>query len=134
MPKTDTKEYRELADLKGLAVGAQIGTAFVEPLQKSGLFSEVKLYETIPDLMRDVNAGRIKAGFADAPIVAYNIQQGRFKDVQLVKGYKPVVIGSVGIGIRKGETEQLKKINAALAKLKVDGTLKGILVKWGLDE
>ena len=42
--------------------------------------------------MRDVNAGRLKAGFADDPIVAYNIQQGRFPDVRLVKGYKPVTV------------------------------------------
>ena len=134
VPKTDTKEYKELADLKGSVVGAQIGTAFVEPLQKSGLFSEVKLYDTIPDIMRDVNAGRIKAGFADSPIVAYNLQQGRFPDVKLVKGYRPMLIGSVGIGIRKADGELLKTVNASLAKLKGDGTIKKILVKWGLEE
>lgn len=134
VPKGDTKEYKEFAELKGQVVGAQIGTAFVEPLQKSGLFPEVKLYDTLPDIMRDVNAGRLKAGFADLPIVAYNIQQGRFPDIRLVKGYKPMVTGSVGIGVRKGEAEMLKKINAALAKMKADGSLKAILVKWGLDE
>lgn len=134
VPKSDTKDYTEFADLKGSVVGAQIGTAFVEPLQKSGLFPEVKLYDTIPDLMRDVNAGRIKAGFADAPIVAYNIQQGRFKDVRLVKGYKPMVTGSVGIGVRKSDGELLKRVNDGLAKIKADGTLKTILTKWGLGE
>ena len=40
----------------------------------------------------------LKAGFADYPIVAYNLQQGRFPDVRLVTGYKPMVVGSVGIG------------------------------------
>ncbi|TDR93129.1 ABC transporter substrate-binding protein [Enterovirga rhinocerotis] len=134
VPKSDTKEYVGLPDLKGMVVGAQIGTAFVEPLQKSGLFSEVKLYDSIPDIMRDVNSGRLKAGFADAPIVAYNIQQGRFKDVRLVKSYKPMVTGSVGIGVRKSDGELLKKVNAALAKLKADGTLKSILAKWGLGD
>lgn len=134
VPKTDTKDYVTLEDLKGLTVGAQIGTAFVEPLQKSGLFPEVKLYENIPDIMRDVNSGRLKAGFADAPIVAYNLQQGRFKDVRLVKSYKPMVTGSVGIAVRKNEGELLKQVNAALAKLKADGTIKTILAKWGLGD
>jgi polar amino acid transport system substrate-binding protein len=134
VPKGDTTEYKEFGDLKGQVVGAQIGTAFVDPLQKSGLFPEVKLYDTLPDIMRDVNAGRLKAGFADAPIVAYNIQQGRFKDIRLVRGYKPMVTGSVGIGVRKGDTELLGKVNAALAKMKSDGSLKAILAKWGLEE
>lgn len=133
VPKSDTKDYAGLADLKGLTVGAQIGTAFVEPLQKSGLFEEVKLYDSIPDIMRDVNSGRLKAGFADAPIVAYNIQQGRFAGVRLVKSYKPMVTGSVGIAVRKSDGELLKKVNAALAKLKGDGTIKAILAKWGLE-
>jgi polar amino acid transport system substrate-binding protein len=132
--KSDTREYKSLEDLKGATVGAQVGTAYVEPLQKSGHFQEVKIYETIPDIMRDVNAGRIKAGFADLPIVAYNLQQGRFPEVRLVKGYKPMVIGSVGIGVRKTDGELLGKVNAGLRKIKDSGTLKGILAKWGLDE
>ena len=71
-----------------------------------------------------MNAGRLKAGFADYPIVAYNLQQGRFPDVRLVSGYKPMVVGSVGIGVRKSDQELLKKINASLAKIKADGTLE----------
>jgi polar amino acid transport system substrate-binding protein len=134
VPKADTKEYRSLEDLKGIAVGAQVGTAYVEPLQKSGLFSEVKVYETIPDIMRDVNTGRLKAGFADLPIVAYNLQQNRFPEVRLVKGYKPIVVGSVGIGVRKSDQELLQKINASLAKLKGNGGIKQILSKWGLED
>lgn len=131
VPRADTKEYAQLADLKGLTVGAQVGTAYVEPLQKSGLFPEVKLYDTIPDIIRDVNTGRLKAGFADLPIVAYNIQQGRFPDVRLVTGFKPTIVGSVGIGVRKGDQDLLRRINASLAKLKADGSVKRILAKWG---
>ena len=134
VPKSDTKDYKDISELKGATVGVQVGTAFVEPLQKSGLFAEVKLYDTIPDILRDVNAGRIKAGFADYPIVAYNLQQGRFPEVRLVKGYKPMVVGSVGIGVRKSDGELLKKIDASLTKLKADGTIKKILAKWGLED
>ncbi len=134
VPKSDTKDYTSIQDLKGKTVGAQVGTAYVEPLQKSGLFADVKIYETIPDIMRDVNAGRIQAGFADLPIVAYNLQQGRFPEVRLVKGYKPMVVGSVGIGVRKSDQELLKKIDASLNKLKANGTIKQILTKWGLED
>ena len=79
VPKADTKNYATQDDLKGETVGAQVGTAFVDALKKTGLFSEVKAYDTIPDILRDVNAGRLKAGFADYPILAYNLKQGTFR-------------------------------------------------------
>ena len=132
VPKTDTKAYATQEDLKGETVGAQVGTAFVEPLQKSGVFTEVKIYDTIPDILRDVNAGRIGAGFADYPIVAYNLAQGSFPEARLVKSYKPGTVGSVAIGLRKSDPIQAK-LNASLAKLQADGTVKKILVKWGLE-
>ena len=132
VPKADTKAYTRQDDLKGEMVGAQVGTAFVDALKKSGLFSEVKAYDTIPDILRDVNTGRLKAGFADYPILAYNLKQGGFTEARLVESYKPTTIGSVGIGVRKGDTELLAKINASLAKLKANGTVDKILDKWGL--
>jgi polar amino acid transport system substrate-binding protein len=132
VPKTDTKDYATREDLKGEVVGAQVGTAFVDALKTSGLFAEVRAYDTIPDILRDVNAGRLRAGFADYPILAYNLKQGGFPDARIVESYQPSTVGSVGIGVRKGDTELLNKINASLAKLKANGTVKRILDKWGL--
>jgi polar amino acid transport system substrate-binding protein len=133
VPKADARDYASLDELKGKVAGVQVGTAFVKPLQDSGLFSEVKIYDTIPDIMRDVNAGRVGAGFADFPIVAYNLQLGRFPDVRLVKSYKATIPGSVSIGLRKADAELLGRINASLAKLKANGGLARILAKWGLE-
>jgi polar amino acid transport system substrate-binding protein len=132
VPKTDTKNYVAAEDLKGEVVGAQVGTAFVDALKKTGLFSEVKVYDTIPDIMRDVNTGRLKAGYADYPILAYNLKQGSFPEVRLVDSYKPTIVGTVAIGVRKSDQDLLKKINTSLAKLKADGTVEKILNKWGL--
>jgi len=132
VPKADNKAYAALEDLKGEIVGAQVGTAFVDALKKTGLYSEVKAYDTIPDILRDVNAGRLKAGFADYPILAYNLKQGGFPEVRLVDSYKPTIVGTVAIGVRKGDQDLLNKINASLAKLKASGAVGRILDKWGL--
>ena len=132
VPKSDTKDYKTFEDLKGETVGAQVGTVYVEPLKKTGLFAEVKIYDTIPDLMRDVNTGRLKAAFADYPILAYNVQQGNFPELRLVKSFKSTIVGSIGIGARKSDAELLAKVNASLAKLKANGTIDKILAKWGL--
>src|SRR6202047_475725 len=132
VPKTDNKAYATQEDLKGEVVGAQVGTAFVDALKKAGVFGEVKVYDTIPDILRDVNTGRLKAGFADYPILAYNLKQGNFPESRLVDSYKPTIVGSVAIGGRKGDTELLAKINASPAKLKDNGTVDKIREKWGL--
>lgn len=132
VPVADTSGYTAMADLKGKRVGVQVGTAFVDPLQKSGLFSEVKLYDTTADLMRDANAGRIDAGFLDSPIAAFAISRGLFPNLRMATTFKPTMVSSIGIATRKGDTETLGKVNAALTKLKADGTIDGILKKWGL--
>jgi polar amino acid transport system substrate-binding protein len=132
VPVKDTTAYVNMADLKGKRVGVQVGTAFVEPLQKSGLFAEVKLYDTTPDLMRDANAGRIDAGFLDMPIAAYAISKGSFPNIRMVTTFKPTMVNNIGIATRKGDAELMGKVNAALTKLKANGTIDTILKKWGL--
>jgi polar amino acid transport system substrate-binding protein len=132
VPKSDTRNYNSAEDLKGEVVGAQVGTAYVDALRKTGLFAEVKVYDTIPDILRDVNTGRLKAGYADYPILAYNLSQNLFPEVRLVTSYKPMTVGTVAIGVRKSDQELLTKINASLAKLKANGTVAKILDKWGL--
>jgi polar amino acid transport system substrate-binding protein len=132
VPKADSRNYTSAEDLKGEVVGAQVGTAYVDALKKTGLFAEVKVYDTIPDILRDVNTGRLKAGYADYPILAYNLSQGMFPEVRLVTSYKPATVGTVAIGVRKSEQELLTRINASLAKLKANGTVAKILDKWGL--
>jgi polar amino acid transport system substrate-binding protein len=128
----DGKDYKTMEDLKGEIVGVQIGTAYVKPLTDSGLYKEIKVYDSIPDIIRDVNVGRIKAGFADFPIVAYQLAQGGYPETRLAKNYKPTLAGSVGIAVKKGDKAMLDKINASLRKFKGDGTVDKILASWGL--
>jgi polar amino acid transport system substrate-binding protein len=129
---TDNTPYKSLADLKGQVVGAQVGTVYVDFLRKNGEFAEVKVYDSLADILRDVGLGRIKAGFGDAPILKYQIAQNPDFKAKLVPTYEPHMAGSVGIGVRKTDGELLKKINASLAKLNANGTVDKILAKWNL--
>jgi len=132
VPKDDDKQYKSFADMKGMTVGVQVGTAFVEPIQKSGVFKEVKLYDNPPDMMRDANAGRIQGGFMDYPIAASIIAKGAYPNLKMAKSYEPTVVGSLGIATRQDDTELLARVNKALVKLKADGTIDRILKKWNL--
>lgn len=128
---TDARNYT-LEDLKGETVGAQVGTSFADALQKTGLFKEVKLYESIADILREVKLGRVKAGFGDMPIVAYQISRNPDLGVRMVPGYKPLVLGDVALAVRKEDDALLAKVNASIAKLKASGKLKEIFAKYGL--
>jgi polar amino acid transport system substrate-binding protein len=128
----DNTPYKSFAELKGQVVGAQVGTVYIDFLKRNGDFAEVKVYDSLADILRDVSLGRIKAGFGDAPILRYQLSQNTSLKAKLVPTYEPKMTGSVGIGVRKTDTELLKKINVSLAKLQANGTLDKILVKWNL--
>lgn len=132
VPASDEIEYRTLEDLKGKVVGAQVGTLYIDGLQASGLFPEVKVYDSVADILRDVGVGRIEAGFGDHPIVVYQLGLGTHPEARLVRGYEPRMVGSIGIGVQKGDGELLSRINASLARLKSSGALDRILADWKL--
>jgi polar amino acid transport system substrate-binding protein len=132
VPATDAGSYVSLEELRGRVVGAQVGTIYVEPLESSGLFPEVKVYDSLADMLRDVAVGRLGAGFGDYPILAYHLAQGGDPDVRLVKSYEPRMEGEIGIGLRKGDTELLKRVNESLERLKANGTIDRILTEWKL--
>jgi polar amino acid transport system substrate-binding protein len=129
---SDTAEYRTLEELKGKIVGAQVGTVYIDALRDSGLFPEVKVYDSVADILRDVGVGRIAAGFGDHPIVSYQLGLGTHPEVRLVRSYQPRVVGSIGIGLRKEDGELLSSINESLARLKENGTIEKILAGWQL--
>ncbi|MGF6529814.1 MULTISPECIES: ABC transporter substrate-binding protein [Paraburkholderia] len=129
----DTGHYTSMDDLKGEVVGAQVGTAFVDALNKRGIFKEVRTYDSVADIMRDVALGRIKAGFGDQPIIAYQLEHGANPQVKLVKEYQPDVKGQVCFVVRKGDSATLEMLNQAIKKMKADGSLQQVLQKWHME-
>ncbi|HEY0201009.1 MAG TPA: ABC transporter substrate-binding protein [Burkholderiaceae bacterium] len=128
----DTKTYASLDDLKGEVVGAQVGTVFLEMLNKKGIFKEVRSYDSVADMVRDLSLGRIKAGLGDQPIIAYQLAQNTIGGVKLATEYKPQNMGDVCLVVRKGDTQTLERLNKAIAAIKADGTLQRIIQKWGV--
>lgn len=129
----DTATYTRMEDLAGEVVGAQVGTVFIDELNKRGVFKEVRGYDSISDLMRDLVLGRVKAGFADRPILAYQLSQGTHDQVRLVQDYQPQIMGDVCLIVRKDEPALLEQVNRGIAAIKADGSLEKIIEKWKLD-
>ncbi|WP_027134362.1 ABC transporter substrate-binding protein [Geminicoccus roseus] len=133
VPKDDTKDYTSFQEMEGQTVGAQLGTVYIAALEEAGIFEEVKVYDTIPAIMNDVNAGRIAAGFADYPVMSYYLGQGQFPDVRLVKSYEAVLPGKIGVATQKGDTERMAAINKAIGEMKESGELDQLIEKWSLN-
>lgn len=131
VPVGDDTAYTKWEDLSGKTIGVQQGTTFVDLFQKSGIFADVKIYKGIPDIIADVNAGRIDAGIADGPMAAYYIAQGQFPKVKMVESYEASAGGEFGVALRQGDPRR-EAINTAITRIKEDGTLAEILGKYGL--
>lgn len=127
-----TGEITNLEDLEGEVIGAQVGTTYVRQLEETGLFPEIRNYDTLADMMRDVSLGRIVAGVGDAPIMGYQLNQGRFPDLKLAEDYDQQMVGHIGLAVTQDNAELLDQVNASLAKLEENGTLASIFEKWGL--
>lgn len=132
VPTSDQTDYTSPQDLAGKTVGVQVGTAYVAPMEALGVFREVKIYDNLADIMRDVQLGRLDGGFGDYPILAYQIGNGA-ADVRLVETYQTTVPGNVAIAVRKDDAALLGRLNDGLAKIKANGQLDEILAKWGLN-
>ncbi|EZI28291.1 ABC transporter substrate-binding protein [Pseudomonas extremaustralis] len=129
----DNAAYPDLTPLKGQVVGVQAGTIFYDQLNKLGIFKEIRTYDSIGEMVRDLSLGRIKAAVGDQPVVAYQISQKLFKGVKLAPDYVPTHVGDVCLVVRKGDAQTLERLNTAIASIKADGTLNSILKKWGLE-
>lgn len=130
--EADSKIYNTLDDLKGEVVGAQVGTVFLDTLQKKGIYKEVRSYDSVADMARDLSLGRIKAAVGDQPIMAYQIAQKTFKGVKMADGYKSANMGNVCFVVRKGDKETLDRLNKAIAEVKANGQLEAVIKKWGI--
>lgn len=125
-------EINTLEDLSGEVIGAQVGTTYVEQLNEKGIFPEIRNYDTLADMMRDVSLGRIVAGVGDAPIMSYQLSQNRFPELKLAENYEQEMVGHIGLAVAQDNPDLLDEVNTSLAKLKENGTVDAIFEEWGL--
>jgi polar amino acid transport system substrate-binding protein len=130
IPARTGKQYRTIEDLRGTAVGAQVGTRFFDQLKSAGV-AEVKTYENLMEMLGDLSVGRIGAAYGDAPIFAYQLAQARIRSARLAVEFRPPSVELVCLVVRKDETELLDRMNASIKRLRTT-MIASILKRWGL--
>lgn len=119
------------ADLKGKTVGAQIGTTGYFAAKKID-GAEAKSYDEVGLAITDLANGRIDAVVCDdAVAVDYALTNPEYEKT-LALGFLivPDEPEYLGFAVQKGDTETLRLINEALAKIKASGEYDRIYSKW----
>ncbi len=118
------------ANLKGKVIGAQratISASYLEDHPSKG--AKVKLYDTQENAYLDLVSGRVDVILADM-LVSYEWLNSQAGGSFAFLG-EPIDIGDrVGIAVRKGDTELLARLNAALAEIIADGTYEELNAKY----
>jgi len=130
VPARGSRDYKTIQDLRGVAVGVQVGTRFFEQLQSAGV-KEIKTYDNLMEMLGDLSVGRIGAAYGDAPIFAYQIAQAKIHSARVAKEFQPPSVEDVCLVARKGDTELLGRLDASVKRLKTT-IIKAILDRWGL--
>ncbi|MCE1273843.1 MAG: ABC transporter substrate-binding protein/permease [Chlorobiales bacterium] len=110
----------------GLAVGTLVNCS-ASRLLDEGKYKSVG-YQDPVGAYQDLEKGRIDAVLMD---VAGEMFYARHNP-NLKPAGKPLNTGAYVVGLRKGDTELLKKVNVAIDRLNNDGTTEKIFRKWDL--
>lgn len=117
-------------NLEGKVIGAQRATISASYLDDNPIKgAKVKLYDTQENAYLDLASGRVDVILADM-LVSHEWLNSQAGESFAFLG-EPIDIGDkVGIAVRKGDTELLARLNAALAEIIADGTYEELNAKY----
>lgn len=133
--KADNKDkYTDEASMAGASCAAESGSAGQTAIETSSVLSQNEFVgaSAQKDVLLEVKAGTVELGVLDYVMAKASIGEGTdYSDLMIVEGVE-LAPEEYAIGMRKGDTETIEKINGAIDELVADGTLKALAEKYGL--
>ena len=133
--KADNKDkYTDEASMAGASCAAESGSAGQTAIETSSVLSQNEFVgaSAQKDVLLEVKAGTVELGVLDYVMAKASIDEGTdYSDLMIVEGVE-LAPEEYAIGMRKGDTETIEKINGAIDELVADGTLKALAEKYGL--
>ncbi|EQB32187.1 substrate-binding periplasmic protein [Sphingobium ummariense] len=125
----DAGPFADLRAVRRLRVGAQVGTRFTDQLTEAGV-ANVATYESLADVMRDLDHGRLDAGYGDAPVLAYQLRVRPREKLRLAAEFVSPGKEALCLIMRRHDPA-LARIDAAIERLR-PARLAQIRTQWGL--
>lgn len=123
--------YNSFDALKGKRIGMENGTTHQKYIQDKHPEVKAVAYDSYQNAFIDLKNGRIDGVFGDTAVVNEWLKTSPQLGTVGEKTTDPEYFGTgLGIAVRKDNPELLKKLNAALAAIKADGTYQKISEKW----
>ena len=133
--KVDNKDkYTDEASMAGASCAAESGSAGQTAIETSSVLSQNEFIGSSAqkDVLLEVKSGTVELGVLDYVMAKASIGEGTdYSDLMIVEGVE-LAPEEYAIGMRKGDTETVEKVNGAIDELVADGTLKGLAEKYGL--
>lgn len=120
-------EIKTVDALKGKTVGVTLGEAAEKWAREQNMF-DIRTYKGLPEMLLDVNAGRVDAIVADDVPVFVAIAKSNAPIEQVKDDLMPRY--DIGIAIRKGNPDLAAAMQKALDDMMKDGTYEAISKKW----
>ena len=124
-PKTDITP----ADLPNMKVGVMVNTSAAATL---AAMADVQptTYNTVVDAYNDLLLGRIDIVAVESVNGAYIVASQYPDKLAVVAQPLSDQVRLNGVAVRQSDTQGLAQINAAIDKMKADGTLAALMTKW----
>src|SRR5476649_2685995 len=124
-------KFTDIASLKGKRVWMQNGSTHQKFLMEKHPEITAVPYDSYQNAVLDLKNGRLDAVFGDTAVVNEWLKQNPNLAAVCDKITDKTYFGTgLGIAVRQNNTELLTKMNAALAKVKQDGTYQTLYSKW----
>lgn len=131
--KDNAEKYKDLASMANASVTAEIGSAGETAVQADeNLSKNYNGCTAQKDVLMEIKAGTTEIGVIDYVMAKASVGEGTdYSDLMIVESVN-LSPEEYAVGIRKGDVELQKKINAAIDELVKDGTLKALAEKYNL--
>ena len=127
-------KYKDIESMAGATCAAESGSAGQTAIELSDVLSQNEFIASSAqkDVLLEVKAGTVEIGVIDYVMAKASVGEGTdYSDLMIVDSVE-LQPEEYAIGLRKGDTETLAKVNAAIDDLVADGTLKKIAEKYDL--
>nr|WP_321457520.1 transporter substrate-binding domain-containing protein [uncultured Cohaesibacter sp.] len=131
--KDSKLEGKNVEELKGLTIGAQVSTTHSDYAEKKIPDIDLRLYPTPDEYKMDLESGRVDAVIDDSVVLSEWVKSEAGACCKMLMQLKPVpeINGEgAGIAVKKGNTELADKFTAAIAAIRENGKYMEINNKY----